>query len=253
MIYDLQKAMIWKRISAWLFDSILLGILVVGLSWCLSQALGYDGYQQMLDERYDFYENQYGVSLNIGQAEYEDLLPDQQQAFRKASEAISRDPQAGKAYTMMINLSLVIASISILGGFLLLEFAVPLAFSNGQTLGKKIFSIGVMSTDGLRVSTFQMFARTVLGKFTLETMIPVMTGILIFFGSLGFQGTMIILGLGVLQILLLAFTRTNSLIHDLLAKTVVIDMPSQMIFESAEEMQAYKKKVREDLASRQEY
>ncbi len=251
MIYDLQKAMIWKRISAWLFDAIILGIVVVGISYCLSSLLGYDSYSALLDERYEAYEQEYKVNLGITEKEFNELLPEKQQAFLDATQALSEDAQARKAYSMMINLSMVISSLGMLGGFLILEFAVPLWLKNGQTLGKKIFSIGVMRVDGVKVTTFQMFVRTVLGKFTLETMLPVLVGTLIFFGSLGFGGTLLILGLGAVQVILLCVTSTNSLIHDLLANTVVIDMPSQMIFETQEAMLDYKKKVQAEMADRE--
>ena len=56
-----------------------------------------------------------------------------------------------------------------------------------------------------------------------------------------------------MQIILLIATDTNSLIHDLLAKTVVIDFASQMIFADEEEMIAYKKRVHAEKAARQTY
>ena len=247
MIYDLQKAMIWKRISAWLFDAILLGILTVGLGFCLSTLLGYDSYNAALTARYEALEQEYGISLSMTQQEYEDLLPEKQRAFMEASEALSQDQQAQKAYAMMMNLSLVISSLSILAGCLILEFLIPVLLGNGQTLGKKIFSIGVMGVNGVRVRKVQMFIRTLLGKYTIEIMVPVLVGMLSFFGSLGIYGTALIGGILLLQLVLLCATHTNSLIHDLLAGTVVIDLPSQMIFESEKEMSEYKKQIQADL------
>ena len=38
-------------------------------------------------------------------------------------------------------------------------------------------------------------------------------------------------------------TKTNSTIHDILAKTVVVDLSSQMIFDSEEAMIDYKTKL----------
>ena len=247
MIYDLQRAMIWKRISAWLFDAILLGILAVGVGFCLSSLLGYDNYSAALNNRCEAVQQKYGVSLSMTQKEYENLLPQKQEAFLQASEEISKDPEARKAYSMMMHLSLMICSLGILSACLILEFWIPVVLGNGQTLGKKIFSIGVMSTNGVRVSRLQMFIRSILGKYTIEIMVPVLVGLLSFFGSLGIYGTMLILGLGILQLMLISFTGTNSLIHDLLAGTVAIDMPSQMIFESQAEMLAYKQQIKEDL------
>jgi len=48
-------------------------------------------------------------------------------------------------------------------------------------------------------------------------------------------------------------TRNNSAIHDLLAGTVVVDMSSQTIFRSTEELIAYKKRVAAERAARQVY
>lgn len=42
MHMELQRANMWKRISAWLFDAILLGMLSVGCAFLLSVILGYD-------------------------------------------------------------------------------------------------------------------------------------------------------------------------------------------------------------------
>ena len=52
MIYDLQKATMWKRISAWLFDTILLAIVAVLCAWLVSVISGFDGYNAALAERY---------------------------------------------------------------------------------------------------------------------------------------------------------------------------------------------------------
>ena len=48
-------------------------------------------------------------------------------------------------------------------------------------------------------------------------------------------------------------THPNSVLHDVLAKTVVIDVPSQMIFESEEALMQYKNKVQADRAAKSPY
>jgi hypothetical protein len=55
------------------------------------------------------------------------------------------------------------------------------------------------------------------------------------------------------QVILMIKTQTNSAIHDVLAKTVVIDVASQMIFESEEDLIAYKEKAHAEKAARQAY
>ena len=71
MIYDLQKAGLWKRIAAWMFDGILTGILAVGFGVLLSMLLGYDAHSQALDDAYARYETEYGVVFDISAEEYE--------------------------------------------------------------------------------------------------------------------------------------------------------------------------------------
>ena len=53
---DLQKASMWKRASAYLFDMILLATLAVALGVVLSLLLGYDGFHSTLEAAYDKYE-----------------------------------------------------------------------------------------------------------------------------------------------------------------------------------------------------
>ena len=253
MIFDLQKASMWKRISAWLFDFIILGIVVVGIAFVMSSLLGYDGYSAAVDAAYDRYESQYGITFDISEEEYNRLTPEGKQTWQDAYAALTADQEAMHAYSMMISLSLTVTSLSILLGFLILELAVPLLLHNGQTLGKKIFGIGVIRTDGVRLSPVQLFIRTVLGKYTIETMVPVLTVMLIFFGTLGLIGTILILGLAALQLILMIATRTNSPIHDILAGTVAVDIQSQMIFESRDAMIEYKKQASAEAAARSPY
>ena len=195
MVYDLQKAGLWKRIAAWMFDGILTGILAVAFGVLLSMLLGYDGYSQTLNDAYAHYEAEYGVVFDISAETYGAMTPAEQDHYNAAYAALIHDMQAMRAYNMVKNLSLVIASMGILLAILLWEFAVPLWIGNGQTLGKKIFGLCLMRNDGVKVNNLQLFTRTILGKFTVETMIPVYIAILIFLGSAGMGGTLVILAL----------------------------------------------------------
>ena len=70
MIYDLQKASMWKRISAFLFDFILLVIAVAGFAFILSAAFGFDKHNTALNDAYAKYEAEYGVVFDISQEEF---------------------------------------------------------------------------------------------------------------------------------------------------------------------------------------
>lgn len=240
---DLQKANIWKRISAAMLDLILLFILAVGASLLLSLLFGYDAYSETLSRRYDVIEEEYGVSFDITEEEYNAFSEEERAVYDQALLALNEDPDARYAYGMMINLTFLMVTFSLLIAFLLLEFLVPLLLGNGQTLGKKIFGIAVMQTDGIKVTSVLLFARTVLGKFAVETMVPVYIVLMIFLGFLGFGGTLLIGILLAVQLFLFAFTKGRTPIHDKLAHTVTVDLASQMIFDTREDLIAYKTKL----------
>ena len=110
-----------------------------------------------------------------------------------------------------------------------------------------------MRTDGVKVSPVQMFVRTVLGKFTIEIMIPVYIGIMIYFNTIGIIGLVFLGAILVGELLSLTMSKTGGLLHDALAATVAVDMASQRIFETPEERVEYIKRLHAEEASRQEY
>lgn len=250
---DLQKASMWKRLSAFLFDGILLGIVVVGFAFLLSSVLHFDTYSQTVSDSYAKYEAEYGIVFEITQEEYQSFSAEEAANYDAAYDALISDENAMHAYNMVVNLTLLITSIGILLAFAVMEFVIPLVLGNGQTLGKKIFGIGVMRTDCVRITTLQLFIRTFLGKYTIETMVPVLILMMIFFNTIGLTGTVILGLLLLLQVILLIATKTNSPIHDLLAGTVVVDISSQMIFIDTDSLIAYKKKFHAEQAARREY
>lgn len=253
MSIDLQKANIWKRISAFLFDSLLLAIAVVGVGFLLSAVLGYDTYNRTLDRAYQKYEKEYNIQFEITGEEYEAMSESEKAAYSAAYDALLADDDAMQAYNMVLNLTMLIITFSVLIAFLILEFALPIWFGNGQTLGKKIFGLGVMRKDAVKLPTMQLFIRTILGKFTIETMIPVYILIMIFFNMIGVQGTLILGVIGVVQFVILFATRTRSVIHDLLAGTVVIDINSQRIFKDTDALIEHKKRLHAEKVAKEQY
>jgi uncharacterized RDD family membrane protein YckC len=253
MNYDIQKASMGKRISAFLFDGILTGIVIVAVIWLLSAILNYNSYSENLKKAYETYENQYGINFEISQEEYLALSEDKRADYDAAYAALVADTDAMYNYNMVINLTLLMITGGILLGIMLIEFVVPMLLGNGQTLGKKIFGIALIRQDGVKLNAMQLFARTLLGKFTIETMLPVYMLVMVFFNIMGLDGLMIIAGIWIAQLILLVVTRNNQLLHDLLAGTVAVDMASQMIFKTTDDLIAYQKRVAAEKATRQPY
>lgn len=257
MELDLQKAGIMKRIAAALFDVILVAIVATGAWWLLNMAVGYDAHYEQLDQITQKYAQEYDINLEMTQEEYDAMTPAQQEQYsqrvEQADAAINADEEAVRLYNLVFNLSLLTVSLGILVAMILLEFVVPILFGNGQTLGKKIFSLCLMRIDGVKLTNVQLFARTVLGKFAVGLMIPLYTVIMLMMNSLSGFLLILVAGLVLAQIICLVATKTNSMLHDLIAGTVVVDYNSQQIFRSTEELIEYQKKIAAERAARQTY
>lgn len=255
-MYDLQKANVWKRISAAFLDVILLFIATLGFALLLTSALGFDGYMAQKDALDAQYMEEYGLDPTLTQEELDAFTDMEKESYQAAvdaaNEAIRNDPELSRLLGMILSLAMVIVIFSILLSYLIFEFLVPLLLKNGQTLGKKIFGVAVMRVDGVRLTPFLLFARTVLGKYTIGTMVPVFAVVLMLFGKMSFLGVLIVGGLTLLQAILFFGSRNHTPIHDKLAQTVAVDMASQMIFDSPEALLEYKKRLHAEQAETRE-
>lgn len=266
MIYDLQKASMWKRISAFLCDIILFCIVAVGVALLLSSVLGIDAQQEKMVAICDRYAEEYALdafltkeelngalTFSLTEERLNTLTEGQKEILNQAEKALFDDEEYLYANMMVNQLILLTITFSLLIAHLILEFFVPLLFKNGQTLGKKIFGVGVMRIDGVKISPVILFVRTVLGKYAVETMIPVFVLISLVLNTASIVTLLLLFLLIVAQIALLFFTKANTPLHDMLAGTVTVDFASQMIFDTPEELLEYKQKLHaESLADHQQ-
>lgn len=252
-MYDLQKASGFKRFSAFLLDFIFVSIVAVGFALFVSWATGFDGYLNTYEAKLTEYENAYGVDFEITQEEYDKLEGDALENFKAAEKAFAEDPEVAKSGAMIINLTLVIVSVSLFLAFFVLEFIIPVCLGNGQTLGKKVFGVGVMFNNGIKLTPLGLFARGLLGKFTVETMVPVLIIMMIFFFGAGYIGLIALALIPVLECILYFTSSSRTLIHDALSGTVAVDMASQMIFDTYDDMIAYKKRVHAEAVDKESY
>lgn len=251
---DIQRASLLKRLSAALLDFILLLILSVGAGWLTSLISNYDEHINKVEEYYNYYNEKYDIDLLGTSDKYKDLNEDEQRAYderyQQANEEYSHDKEAIKEFSLVMNLSLIIVSIGVFFGVFISEFIIPLFLKNGQTVGKKVFSICVIKNNCVKMSNFQLFVRTIIGKYTIELMIPILLTLAILFGIVDIIGTIVIIGILITQIILLFATKNHTVIHDAFAFTVVVDYASQKIFENEQEMINYKTKLHEEEVKR---
>lgn len=253
MIYDLQKANLMKRFSAYLLDIILMVILITGFAWAISSLIGYTEYAEELESLIETYEQQFGLDFNISNEEYEEMNDARKEYFNNSYNAVIKDERYVFLTNMIFYSLLTIVSVSFFLSHLVLEFIVPLIFKNGQTVGKKIFSIAVMRVDGVKVTPVVMFIRAILGKYTIETMIPTIIIIMLIFGVGSYVTIGVLLLIAIFEIVLVCATKTNSFIHDILSSTVVVDLQSQMIFDSLEAKKEYQLRIHNEEVKRSDY
>ena len=245
---DLQRASLLKRFSAYIVDMMALVCVVTLLALCQSSILGYGNYSRRMEQIYEEYEK-------IGLVEITEELTEEEIAkYNAAVDLFNNDEEARLVYSKVINLTLIIATVSIAVSYAVLELLVPLWLKNGQTFGEKIFGIALMRIDGVQVTPFMMFVRTMLGKCVVGTMIPVLLLLMMMLGAnIGMTGLLIIGLILLAQVILLFATRNRSALHDMLACTVAVDMQSQRIFDSPEARMEYIKRVSAENAAKAEY
>lgn len=242
MFFDLQKASMLKRISALLLDMIVVSILATGFGFLVSAVIGYDAMFERLNNSYTSYETEYNVRMDLTDEDFLAMSEEEQQRYQEAYDIMAADPEITYSYAMVMNMTLIILTVGILLAYVVNDIVIPLIFKNGQTVGKKIFALAVMQNDHTKIKPVSLVVRTLLGKFAVETMVPVLICIMIYFGFIGILGTA---GLGLLlllQLVVVIATPTNAAIHDLLAQTVVVDMKSQMIFDDLDAKKKYEHK-----------
>lgn len=264
MIQDIQKAGMWKRISATLLDIVVLIVVMEAFILLFSLITGfndhlkrYDALEDQLADIAEKYYEDYGIDIELlnNSEEFNKLSKEEQESYRvivnAADEAFQKDTEVLNIYykqndvlSEIISRLLIVITFPILISFTILEFAVPLIFKNGQTLGKKVFGIAIMRVDGIKASPFMLFARGVLGKCTFGVLVPTYLIVMIIFGVLDFRlGLVVLLAILIAQIVTLFATKKRTPIHDILAQTIAVDMSTQMIFDTPEEKEAYFKRI----------
>ena len=247
-VYEINKASVLKRFASFLIDMIILVVLITGIFALMSIILHYDEEYAKVEEKYV----EHGVYvLNPSSTSDSDKYitcsyydeygeVDENSSCYLAWKEFYEDEEALALRSKCDNLVIVMLSTSSLIALLISEFAVPLIFKNGQTLGMKIMHVGVIGTDRIRIRTWQLFSRVIIGRYAVETMIPIYCVVYMMINPTGgLLGLLIIIVLAIAEVLFLGLTKNNQVIHDLVSATVVIDIDSQFIAKNRDELEAH--------------
>lgn len=273
-MFELRRIGIVKRASALLLDAILLAVLTTGFMFIISLICNYSNEEKLSNQYYNEWEDfrkeyvgavadYFGFTYEENDDGYVIKKDGQETSLGKVMEKLDAskgevDPDKLNAdkvaeayqkyltltpvakvnaqYKYVYSLLFMMVSLGILLAYIVLEFVIPIFLKNGQTVGKKVFGICLVRTDCVKITTLALFARTLLGKFAIETMFPVLLVFLFLFGGIGILAIILFAAITILNVVLFFATKNRTPIHDMLAGTVAVDMKLQMIFQSEEEL-----------------
>lgn len=263
-MFELRKIGIVKRLSAQLLDIILLAVLATGFIFIISLICNYTAAERLATQYYDectAFEEKYVGELSDyygftyekdgdnyviknanGEASsfselVDKLIKDGENGgMKEAYEECIALPPANEQAMYVYSLLFMMISIGLLLSYIVLEFILPIIFKNGQTVGKKVFGICLVRPDCVKITNMALFVRTLLGKYVIETMFPVLLIYMFFFMGLGILAVILFIALELLNIILFFVTKNRTPIHDLVAGTVAADSKLQMIFQSEQEL-----------------
>ena len=274
-VFELRKIGIVRRASALLLDAILLAVLTTGFMWIISLICNFTREQELATQYYNEWEDfrkEYipGIAGFYGFTYVEDENgdytitvtesgkpatldeivaklnssegndPETAEAYEKFSKELTPSLVVNAQYRLVYNMLFMMVSLGLLLAYIVLEFVIPIILKNGQTVGKKVFGICLVRPNCVKLTNIALFARTLLGKFAIETMFPILLVFLFLFGGLGILAIILLAAMTILNIVLFFATKNRTPIHDIFAATVAVDMRLQMIFETEEELIAKK-------------
>lgn len=266
-MFELRKIGIVKRASALLLDLVLLAVLTTGFMFVISLICNYSGEEALANgyyaERKDYRKKYMEDVASFYGFKYEEdgdfytITKDGEASSANAvmeqlAASQGNDPATAEAYQAFLSLTpgakvdaqynyvhallFMMISVGIILAYLILEFIIPLILKNGQTVGKKIFGICLVRPNCVRITALALLARTLIGKYAVETMFPVLLIIGFLFYGMGILAIILFVAILLLDIVLFFATKNKTPIHDIFAYTVAVDAKLQVIFQSEEEL-----------------
>lgn len=108
-----------------------------------------------------------------------------------------------------------------------LIFVVLVKVLNGQTLGKKLFKLRIVSTNNQPVTIFQLLLREFVGLILIEGSFSPISSYFRTYLAIHFYDIMLLIGIWYLvsfvSLVIVRFNPNGKMVHDIIGKTKVID------------------------------
>lgn len=234
-IYTPRNASIVKRAAAFLLDVILLAIVFVGILLLFSYLFNYDSINNALNKLYI----DYGVMIPVDATEDFEFCDITQQSCIDAATALENDPVFKELFVQRQRFLIFGPVLSILISLIIFDLIMPLIFKNGQSIGKKLFAIGYVSKNEIKIKPIQLFIKFLFGDFIINSIMTFIGVYYILWGN-GYAGLFLIFAVLVGNLACFALTKSKIFLADALANMFTIDMNEQMLFDTIEELEKAK-------------
>lgn len=200
----------WKRLVAFLMDAVVIYLFsVIFALLIVTPTLNKMGYKTVIQTY-----NDKAVEHNIGEynAEGKYVAFPAAEVLEESIENFWADPVATKAATQKVYYDLANILVGPNLALIIAFFVIPLILGRGQTLGKKILNIGLVTNTGAKITIRHIFMRVFIGWILIEGVLSLITAAFI-----GLPLIILISGISVL------FSGKKKAIHDIVAGTIVVD------------------------------
>ena len=125
----------------------------------------------------------------------------------------------------LMNSSLLLIIPTIVGFSFIFDLIIPLCLDGGQSIGKKMFKLEIISKEGYQLNKIKL-----LPRWLSYVIIDLFLGFVTMFGSLLISYTMMV------------FNKRGMVIHDYISGTMVVDKELTIRFKNAEEERRFKER-----------
>ena len=221
------------RLAAFLIDAILFVILFTGALYLISLIFDFDTHYSILQEEY----KKVGYLIFNEESKKWEFLSQNAPNYAEVSKLVTENDIIMEELFFVNSFSVKspLAAIAIV--LVITEFIIPLILRNGQTVGMKIFSIGLISNSGIAINPIQLFARCFIGKIAVLGIIPALGILYIFLNATGgLLGSLIVLIIYGINLFLLLKSKNNTGIQDLIANVIPVNAKETIFYKTAKEL-----------------
>ena len=163
-----------------MLDTVALVFLLFAFILVTNPLFKMDAHSKKLNDYQTHYAQEYKVDLELAAKNPATLTEEEKAAYdannekyKAMNEAMAKDKAVQAANADVIIAFTGSFAVSVFFSTLVLQFFVPLLFKDGRTLGKRVFGLAVIRTNGVKISTPVLFIRSMVGTFAIETMFPI--------------------------------------------------------------------------------